>query len=52
MSLVNEEELNFGKIICCCNLVDCVLMTDDFIENIKNNLNEYILGIYEKGRYA
>lgn len=53
MSLVNLNSLNYGNIICYCDLVDCIEMTDDFVENIQNNMkNEYITGIYAKGRYA
>lgn len=53
MNLVGTSKLNFGNIICKCNLVDCVLMTKDFIKDIKNNnYQEYICGIYEEGRYA
>lgn len=52
MSLV-QEELTFGKIICKCNLVDCIEMTEEWIDKIKKgNPEEYICGIYEKGRYA
>jgi hypothetical protein len=35
MSLVDIEELSYGNIICCCELTDCVLMTDSFIEAIR-----------------
>ena len=52
MSLVDINELNYGNIICSCKLVDCVEMTDEFIEEIKKNQDEYISGVYEKGRYA
>ncbi len=53
MSLVDTDDLNYGYIICSCELVDCIIMTDEFINNIKNNMkNEYITGIYSKGRYA
>ena len=53
MSLVNNETLNFGNIICRCNLVDCIYMTKEYIEKIKNNnYQEYICGVYEEGRYA
>ena len=52
MNLVNINELNFGNIICSCELVDCIEMADDFIEEIKKNRVEYICGVYEKGRYA
>ena len=52
MSLVNINELNYGNIICSCDLVDCIEMTDVFIDEIKKNNNEYVTGIYAKGRYA
>ena len=52
ISLVDIEELSYGNIICCCELTDCVLMTDSFIEEIMKNRNEYISGIYAPGRYA
>ena len=52
MSLVNQNELNYGNIICSCDLVDCIEMTDEFIEKIKKNKYEYICGVYDIGRYA
>ena len=52
MSLVNLNELNCGNIICSCELVDCIEMTDKFIEDIKKDKNEYITGVYAVGRYA
>lgn len=53
MNLVDYNNLNFGHIICSCYLEDCVLMTDSFIEKIKNtDYNEYIAGEYAPGRYA
>ena len=53
MSLVDINNLNYGNIICSCELVDCIKMTDEFINDIKSNRkNEYITGIYENGRYA
>lgn len=52
MNLV-QEELTFGKIICKCNLVDCIEMTEEWIDKIKKEQQEeYACGIYEKGRYA
>lgn len=52
MSLV-KEDLNYGKIICKCKLVDCIYMTKDFINKLKeDNYQEYICGYYEEGRYA
>ena len=52
MSLVDLNELNYGNIICFCELVDCVEMTEAFIAEIKKNENEYLSGLYEVGRYA
>lgn len=43
----------YGKIICKCKLVDCVLMTENYIKEIKEKTPmEYKCGLYEVGRYA
>ena len=42
----------YGEIICKCMLVDCIYMTDEFIEKVKLNNEEYISGIYARDRYA
>ena len=52
MNLVDINCLNYGNIICSCELVDCIEMTNEFIEKIKKNKNEYITGVYAVGRYA
>lgn len=53
MSLVKNKEMNFGYIICRCILVDCIYMTEEFVEDMKkNNYQEYICGEYSVGRYA
>lgn len=53
MELVKETPLNYGNIICKCNLVDCIYMTKEYVEDMKNNNHrEYICGKYEEGRYA
>ena len=52
MSLVDLNELNYGNIICCCELTDCILMTESFIEKIQKNQHEFISGVYAPGRYA
>ena len=53
LDLIKDMKLNNGYIICKCKLVDCVYMTEDFINNIKNNNHiEYICGDYQLGRYA
>ena len=50
--LPKDYELQYGKIICKCNLVDCIYMTEEYILEIKKNSNEYLCGRYEVGRYA
>lgn len=53
MELVDDVPLNFGYIICKCNLVDCIYMTEEYIKTMKeNDYKEYICGNYEVGRYA
>ncbi len=53
MSLVENKKMNFGHIICKCILVDCLYMTEEYINNMKeNNYQEYICGEYSVGRYA
>ena len=53
MNLFNEDELNYGKIIFKCNLVDCIYITDEFIKLEKEkNYDNFISGHYKEGRYA
>ena len=52
MKLLGDDELHYGKIICKCNLVDCIYMDEDFVNDIKKDTQEYICGHYEIGRYA
>lgn len=53
MDLLKDSSLNFGHIICKCNLVDCIYMTKEYVEDMKeNHYQEYICGEYEEGRYA
>ena len=53
MEVVNDMELGYGYILCKCNLIDCIYITKEYIEDIKNNnYREYICGHYEEGRYA
>lgn len=52
-SLIKDINYNRGYILCKCKLVDCIYMTEEFINDIKsNNYTEYICGRYEVGRYA
>ena len=51
--LIKDIELNYGHIICRCQLVDCVEMTQNYIDEMKQiNPIEYCCGAYEIGRYA
>ena len=53
MQLVSGRNLDFGKILCACELTDCVRMTEDFIVGLqKRNPSEYLAGVYAPGRYA
>jgi len=53
MSLLEGASLNYGYIICKCNLVDCVYMTEEYVKEMKEkNYQEYLCGKYEVGRYA
>ena len=52
-SLTKNIQLNSGHILCKCNLVDCIYMTKEYVEQMKkDNYDEYICGLYEEGRYA
>ena len=44
--------MNYGNIICKCNLVDCIYMDEEFLDYIKQNPKEYNVGEYKLGRYA
>lgn len=35
MSLIETKQLNYGYIICKCNLVDCIYMTKEYVEKMK-----------------
>ena len=48
MGLVDNTSLNFGNIICKCNLVDCIYMTKDYVENMKKIIIENIFVVYMK----
>lgn len=52
MDILGDDELHYGKIICKCNLVDCIYMDEEFVNDIKKDNQEYICGHYEVGRYA
>jgi len=47
-----KSEINPGYILCRCELVDCILMTKEFINYVQNNTNEADFGLYAENRYA
>jgi len=50
MNLVSNDALNTGYIICKCKLVNCIYMTEYYVENLKkNNYKEYVCGDYRVG---
>lgn len=52
LKLLPTQDMNYGKIICKCELVDCIYMDEKFINEIKQNQQEYMCGDYQIGRYA
>ena len=47
-----KSEIKPGFILCKCELVDCIPMTDEFIKYINEETSEYYYGLYSEGRYA
>ena len=47
-----KSEIKPGCILCKCELVDCIPMTDEFIKYINEETSEYDYGLYSEGRYA
>ena len=53
LEFVEDVPLHYSHIICKCRLVDCIHMTEEFIEDMKkNHYTEYLCGDYQVGRYA
>ncbi len=52
VSLLKEKDFKYGHIIAEANLVDCIYMDEEFINEIKSNQTEYLCGDYQIGRYA
>lgn len=48
-----KNDIQFGKILCKCNLIDCIYMDEQYIKKtkFKDPIN-YKCGRYEVGRYA
>ncbi len=47
-----KSEINPGYILCKCELIDCIPMTEEFINYINSETNEANYGRYSIGRYA
>lgn len=47
-----KSEIKPGYILCKCNLVDCIPMTEEFINYINKETNESDYGRYSEGRFA
>ena len=47
-----KSEIKPGFILCKCELVDCIPMTDEFIKYINTETLEYDYGLFSEGRYA
>ena len=53
MQLVDNPSFPHGYIICKCNLVNCIEMTKEYVEDMKkNHPQEYLCGDYQEGRFA
>ena len=53
MRLAPGKDLDYGCIICSCELVDCIKMTEEYIDEIRiYHYKEYLSGVYAPGRYA
>ena len=51
-TLIENNPLNFGNIICKCNLVKCVKMTKEYVENIEKNNYQVKVIDYQDGEEA
>lgn len=52
IDMLYDKKMKYGEIIIKANLIDCIYMTPEYIEEIKKNNNEYISGRYSEGRYG
>ena len=53
LSQLLRGPLHYGTIFAKCKLIDCVLITEEFAQHVKEtNLNCYLCGDYTPGRYA
>lgn len=47
-----KSKINPGYILCRCELINCILMTEEFIQYINSETKEGMYGRYLEGRYA
>ena len=52
LKLIPNVSMGYSNIICKCKLVDCIYMDQEFLEEIKENKQEFLCGEYSLGRYA
>ena len=52
LEYIPNVEMAYGQIICKCNLVDCIEMTPEWIEEVKKDKQEFACGEYAIGRYG
>lgn len=52
LELLASKQMQYGHIIAKCQLVDCVYMDEAFLDQIKQDPQEYLCGEYQIGRYA
>ena len=52
LELIPNCEMQYGKIICKCRLVNTVYMDDKYVEDMKKCDTEWLCGHYEVGRYG
>ena len=53
MNLVKDDKMNYSKIVCKCELVDYIYMTEEYIKKIKTEEpQQFICGEYAVWRYA
>lgn len=52
-NIANQYDYKCGYVLCKCKLVDCIEMTEEYIEDMKkNHYVNYICGDYKIGRFA
>ena len=52
LEMIPNVYMGYGHIICKCQLVDCIYMYPEFLDEISKNPQEYLCGEYSLGRYA